>query len=50
LNGYDAATKEARAIVFEEIQQLKKEKQDMLDAIQEEREEIRSTKDEIAGL
>jgi uncharacterized coiled-coil DUF342 family protein len=50
MKGYDPATKEARAYLFEEIQQLKNDKKNLLEGIQEVRDELQDVKDELAGM
>ena len=50
MKGYDPATKRARASLFEEIQQLKSDKKDLLESIQEVRDELQDVKDELAGM
>jgi len=50
MKGYDPATKQARASLFEEIQQLKSDKKNLLESIQEVRDELQDVKDELAGM
>ncbi len=50
MKGYDPATKRARTSLFEEIQQLKSDKKDLLESIQEVRDELQDVKDELAGM